>query len=926
MAASAQSPIQPKSKLPKILLALGALIVVAAVGIWLFWPESKDCLSLVERGFLPIAKERFHRFLGKVAPDTASCRGGEKAVALRSAPWVDWQNYYGAGDASSKSPLGFKNKIGVLGALIDLEYQRIELIRFNLWDNNNTFSQYRLGRGGTPGASLKVWPEMRLSNTHPNFKDVGGGANEQLCSGELIRFRTLTGVCNDMRNPAMGSTHALFSRMVEFESTFPDAGHNELAKNRHGGRISLMQPDPQVISRKLFSRIQSDAGKCQLGMGLPGDSKDAQCDYQKANSFNVLAGFWIQFMTHDWFSHLEEGHNAQEMMPAGCQGLSADEAQKLGCRPDDKVDKAYVADSSAPGTFNVGDKQQLERAYQTTRNNVTAWWDGSQLYGYDETSRKRVKRDPKDRAKFLLVKQGNELFLPVLAPNDPINPAWKGQEAAAFADNWNIGLSFYHNVFAREHNAFVDAFRKKQAAHPEDDCGLRNPSHPDRPIFYKDVTDDELFEIGRLVVSAEIAKIHTIEWTTQLLYDEPLYLGMNANWSGLLGDKDKQATDALRKVVSHIGDSQGGGEANSLYSVFASGPGIIGLGSNGADPNGGTNHFGSPFNFPEEFITVYRLHPLVPDLIEFRDLGNDPNVIRRKVPMIHTFRGLATDQMHSGGLANWALSMGRQRTGALTLHNHPLFLQNLPMPRLNTKTNMLDVPALDLLRDRERGVPRFNEFRRQIGLQQLTSFDDFIDPHLAKDDPVRAQQAAVVATLREVYGQHKCDASKIITDSQRNEKDDSPINDCLGHANGSTVDNIEDVDAVVGWLAEFTHPHGFAISETQFHVFIINASRRLFSDRFFTSSFRKEFYTKLGYDWVNNNGPDGKVMEKGKPNGHEQEVSPLKRILLRTVPELKPELDQVINVFDPWARNRGEYYSLDWKPRSGAEGDEAFKK
>jgi len=32
----------------------------------------------------------------------------------------------------------------------------------------------------------------------------------------------------------------------------------------------------------------------------------------------------------------------------------------------------------------------------------------------------------------------------------------------------------------------------------------------------------------------------------------------------------------------------------------------------------------------------------------------------------------------------------------------------------------------------------------------------------------------------------------------------------------------------------------------------------------------------------------------------------------------------VVNVFDPWARDRGEYYSLDWKARAGAEDDEAF--
>ena len=57
-------------------------------------------------------------------------------------------------------------------------------------------------------------------------------------------------------------------------------------------------------------------------------------------------------------------------------------------------------------------------------------------------------------------------------------------------------------------------------------------------IRYRDVTPDELFEIARLVVAAEIAKIHTTEWTPQLLYDEPLYLGMNGNWNGLLGDQD----------------------------------------------------------------------------------------------------------------------------------------------------------------------------------------------------------------------------------------------------------------------------------------------------------------------------------------------------------------------------------------------------
>ena len=115
-------------------------------------------------------------------------------------------------------------------------------------------------------------------------------------------------------------------------------------------------------------------------------------------------------------------------------------------------------------------------------------------------------------------------------------------------------------------------------------------------------------------------------------------------------------------------------------------------------------------------------------------------------------------------------------------------------------------------------------------------------------------------------------------------------------------------------------------------MFILNASRRLFSDRFFTSSFRPEFYGHLGVRWVTDNGPDGKVMEQGTPGGRAAEVSPLKRVFLRTIPELGPELARVVNVFDPWARERdrlllaGLEASLRGRGRRGLQvGGEAFR-
>ena len=85
----------------------------------------------------------------------------------------------------------------------------------------------------------------------------------------------MNGICNDINNPAMGSTGMLFARNVQFESTYPDLGLDELARNRHGGRISLLKPDPQVISRKLFTRDQKDAPTCNKGQGTPAPTATA---------------------------------------------------------------------------------------------------------------------------------------------------------------------------------------------------------------------------------------------------------------------------------------------------------------------------------------------------------------------------------------------------------------------------------------------------------------------------------------------------------------------------------------------------------------------------------------------------------------------------------------------------------------------------
>ena len=59
----------------------------------------------------------------------------------------------------------------------------------------------------------------------------------------------------------------------------------------------------------------------------------------------------------------------------------------------------------------------------------------------------------------------------------------------------------------------------------------------------------------------------------------------------------------------------------------------------------------------------------------------------------------------------------------------------------------------------------------------------------------------------------------------------------------------EAVDLMVGLYAE-KPPQGFAFSDTAFRVFILMASRRLKSDRFYTYDYRPEVYTPEGLHWI----------------------------------------------------------------------------
>jgi hypothetical protein len=244
-------------------------------------------------------------------------------------------------------------------------------------------------------------------------------------------------------------------------------------------------------------------------------------------------------------------------------------------------------------------------------------------------------------------------------------------------------------------------------------------------------------------------------------------------------------------------------------------------------PGAATEHYGVPFSLTEEFTAVYRMHPLLPDDFDLRTAAADAPLARPD------FRALAGP--HSKEIsATYALgdlfySFGTTHPGAIVLRNYPKFLQEYVRP----DGKLMDLASTDLVRIRELGVPRYCEFRRQLHLKAPASFLELTD-----DEGVAQEMA-------ELYG------------------------------------DIEKVDLMVGLFAE-KRPTGFAFSDTAFRIFILMASRRLNSDRFFTTDFRPEIYSPTGLNWVRDND--------------------MRTVLLRHFPELRPALRGLDNAFAPWQR------------------------
>jgi hypothetical protein len=410
----------------------------------------------------------------------------------------------------------------------------------------------------------------------------------------------------------------------------------------------------------------------------------------------------------------------------------------------------------------------------TYRNTEAHWWDGSQVYGNHPDIEEAIRTG-----------HGGKVRLDAsgVIPFDPTNPAkmpkisgLSERDAAAAGRGWWLGLAMLHTLFMREHNSVCDHLARA------------NPGW----------SDDELFDHARLVIAALIAKIHMVEWTPALLATTALRMGMKANWWGFQGPY-------LHKWFGRLSKNE---EVSGI-------------------PGSELYHHGVPFSMTEEFVAVYRMHPLMPDDFRLRSWSTDRLIEHLPFSSLagkQTGRVLEDGRM---GMPDFFYSMGTSHPGAIVLHNYPRELMEFTLP----DGTVIDLAAVDILRNREHGVPRYNEFRRRFHLPPAARFEDF------SDDP------EVVADLRRIYG------------------------------------DPEAVDLMVGLYAE-KPPEGFAFSDTAFRVFILMASRRLKSDRFYTYDYRPEVYTPEGMRWIADNT--------------------MSSVITRHYPQLAGTLRRQRNAFAPW--------------------------
>ncbi|MGD9681729.1 MAG: peroxidase family protein [Candidatus Obscuribacterales bacterium] len=477
---------------------------------------------------------------------------------------------------------------------------------------------------------------------------------------------------------------------------------------------------------------------------------------------NDLAGWWIQFQFHGF------GGNTRRDPVSQCPHMLA------RTREDDWPGDVALVDRTTADYTRLTDNGRAT----PLNERVQAWIQG-QLYGTDEEELKTLRSF--EGGKFRLDANGN-------LPEDPDHP---GIDLTGFNNNFGPGLSFLHWLFVVEHNAIADYYAS----------------------FHPDWNDEELFRQAAKVNIAQIARIHTIIWTEDLLQHPTLQLGMHADWYGFLGQKTKMFLmrlchrsrfwDTVLRPLRHN---------DVLWGM----------------PGSKWEHHDGPFQVPKQFRMVYRLHEMV--LSEHEIIDPKTNRTIDRIALMDFVHNNTRAVVEKFGYEVLAWSFVKKSAGALTAHNVARAFTRFHNQLDGTLT---DLPERDAFRERTDGTGTFNEFRQSLGEPPVTSFLELTggDAELARELEIKFEG------------------------------------------------DVNLVDAGIGIIAE-PKPAGFALGYCQFYQFVLNAPRRVKSNRHLTEGFTYAEYQE-GMNWVEHSGG-------------------MLGVMARHLPGLRPNMEGVERAFAPW--------------------------
>ncbi|XP_064466102.1 uncharacterized protein LOC135377535 [Ornithodoros turicata] len=254
--------------------------------------------------------------------------------------------------------------------------------------------------------------------------------DQTLPCDHTTKFRTITGWCNNLRQPELGKSMRAFARML------PSAYNDDMSQARSTSLTGEALPSARLVSSTMHY--------------------DTDVAHRR---YSLMVMQWGQFTDHDLtLTPMTEGFGGT---PLDCKACDSPVAVNPECMPirvpkndpfyperdGDKPNCIHFV-RSLPGQLTLGRREQL--------NQVTAFLDASNIYGSDNCDSKMLRAFLGGR----LNSTRNPITGKDLLPQTATHPECRAPSRLCFEAGDNRAseqpaLAAMHTIFMREHNRIV---------------------------------------------------------------------------------------------------------------------------------------------------------------------------------------------------------------------------------------------------------------------------------------------------------------------------------------------------------------------------------------------------------------------------------------------------------------------------------------